>query len=127
MTGRNAFPNLLFRIACAAFMVALAIPSWAQSLPNYTNFPMMGLVRSQTLQINVNAIPPDPYFATLGFQDVNGNAHNLECRAAGGAVGVADPEWELADQRGRPARPGAADRDCRCGCTQSVQRLGRNL
>lgn len=74
MTGRNAFPNLLFRIACAAFMVALAIPSWAQSLPNYTNFPMMGLVRGRTLQINVNAYPLDPCFATLGFQDVNGNA-----------------------------------------------------
>ncbi len=45
----------------------------AQSLSNYTNFPMIGLVRGQTLQLNIVAIPPDPCFATLGFQDVNGN------------------------------------------------------
>jgi hypothetical protein len=46
---------------------------WAQSLSNYTNFAMIGLVRGQTLQLNIVAIPPDPCFATLGFQDVNGN------------------------------------------------------
>jgi hypothetical protein len=34
---------------------------------------MIGVVRGQTLQINVVAFPPDPCFAKLGFQDVNGN------------------------------------------------------
>lgn len=51
-----------------------ARPGWAQSLTNNTNFPMIGLVRGQTLQLNIVAYPPDPCFATLGFQDVNGNA-----------------------------------------------------
>ena len=46
---------------------------WAQSLSDYTNFPMIGLVRGQTVQLNIVAFPPDPCFATLGFQDVNGN------------------------------------------------------
>jgi hypothetical protein len=47
--------------------------TWAQSLSNYTNFPMIGLVRGQTLQLNISAFPPEPCFATLGFQDANGN------------------------------------------------------
>jgi hypothetical protein len=72
-TERNTYPSLISRGACAAFILALAIPSWAQSLPNNTNFPMIGIVHGQTLQINVVAIPIDPCFATLGFQDVNGN------------------------------------------------------
>ena len=73
MNGRNAYLSQLSRIACAVFMLALAIPAWAQSPTNYTNFPMIGLVRGQTLQINIVAYPVDPCFATLGFQDVNGN------------------------------------------------------
>ena len=59
-------------LTAAAVLLFLAM-SAAQSLPNYTNFPMIGLVRGQTLQINLVAYPPDPCFATLGFQDINGN------------------------------------------------------
>ena len=56
-------------------LVVLIIASLtqAQSLSTYTNFPMIGLVRGQTLQLNIVALPTDPCFATLGFQDVNGN------------------------------------------------------
>jgi hypothetical protein len=73
MCGRNQLPNLFGASLCAAIMTALAIPSCAQSLPNNTNFPMIGVVRGQTLQLNIVAFPPDPCIATLGFQDVNGN------------------------------------------------------
>src|ERR1700722_14181507 len=38
-----------------------------------TNFAMIGITRGQTLQINVVAIPPDPCFAQLGFQNSSGN------------------------------------------------------
>ena len=50
------------RIAIAVVIFGLAIAnfSWAQSLPNTTNFPMIGLVRGQTLQPNLVAIPTDP-------------------------------------------------------------------
>jgi len=34
---------------------------------------MIGLVRGQTLQINVVAYPPDPCYAQLGFQNSGGN------------------------------------------------------
>jgi hypothetical protein len=61
------------RIAIALLVLVLASLGWAQSLPNTTNFPIIGVVRGQTLQINVVAFPPDPCFAKLGFQDVNGN------------------------------------------------------
>lgn len=57
----------------AAGVLLFSAMSAAQSLPNYTNFPVIGLVRGQTLQINIVAYPPDPCFATLGFQDINGN------------------------------------------------------
>jgi hypothetical protein len=69
------FAHLTSRLAltAAALLLFLAM-SAAQSLPNYTNFPMIGLVRGQTLQINIVAYPPDPCFAALGFQDVNGNS-----------------------------------------------------
>ena len=56
----------------AAGVLLFSAMSAAQSLPNYTNFPVIGLVRGQTLQINIVAYPPDPCFATLGFQDING-------------------------------------------------------
>ena len=65
------YGRLLARIAIS--LAAVATFAQAQSLPNYTNFPMIGLVRGQTLQLNLVAYPPDPCFATLGFQDVNGN------------------------------------------------------
>jgi len=46
----------------------------AQVAPeNATNFAMIGLTRGQTLQINLVAIPPDPCFAQLGFQNSSGN------------------------------------------------------
>jgi hypothetical protein len=61
------------RIAIALLLLVLASPGWSQSLPNTTNFPMIGVVRGQTLQVNVVAFPPDPCFARLGFQDINGN------------------------------------------------------
>ena len=60
------------RIAIAVVILAASL-AHAQSLPNYTNFPMIGLVRGQTLQINLVAYPPDPCFATIGFQNANGN------------------------------------------------------
>jgi hypothetical protein len=65
------------RIAIAVVIFGLAIANfgWAQSLSNNTtNFPMIGLVRGQTLQLNLVAIPIDPCFATIGFQSANGNA-----------------------------------------------------
>jgi hypothetical protein len=33
---------------------------------------MIGITRGQSLQINPVAIPPDPCFAQLGFQNSNG-------------------------------------------------------
>ncbi len=67
------YGKLLARIAIS--LVAISSLAQAQSLPNnnYTNFPMIGLVRGQTLQINVVAYPPDPCFATLGFQNSGGS------------------------------------------------------
>lgn len=38
-----------------------------------TNFPMVGIVRGQTLVLNLVAYPPDPCMAQLGIQDSNGN------------------------------------------------------
>lgn len=73
MKLRLGSARLLTQIASALFVLTLANPGWAQSLPNYTNFPMMGLVRGQTLQVNLVAIPIDPCFATIGFQNANGN------------------------------------------------------
>jgi hypothetical protein len=63
------------RIAIALLTFAQATFGWAQNLPgnNNTNFPVIGIVHGQTLQINVVAYPPDPCFAMVGFQDVNGN------------------------------------------------------
>jgi hypothetical protein len=64
------------RIAIAVVILGLTIAniSWAQSLSNNTtNFPMIGLVRGQTLQVNLVAFPVDPCFATIGFQNANGN------------------------------------------------------
>ncbi len=67
------FAHLTSRLALTAAAVLLfSAMSAAQSLPNYTNFPMIGLVRGQTLQINIVAYPPVPCFANLGFQDVDG-------------------------------------------------------
>jgi hypothetical protein len=49
-------------------------PATAQvEAENATNFAMIGLTRGQTLQINLVAIPPDPCFAQLGFQNSSGN------------------------------------------------------
>jgi hypothetical protein len=62
------------RIAIATFGLAIANFSWAQSPSNNTtNFPMIGLVRGQTLQVNLVAFPTDPCFATIGFQNADGN------------------------------------------------------
>jgi len=71
-----SYERLQSRIAIGLFALMLASPSWAQSLPanNTTNFPMIGLVRGQTLQINLVAYPPGPFcFAQLGFQNSSGN------------------------------------------------------
>jgi hypothetical protein len=52
----------------------LISPATAQvEAENATNFAMIGLTRGQTLQINLVAIPPDPCFAQLGFQNSSGN------------------------------------------------------
>lgn len=61
------------RIAIALVVLMLASFGWAQSLSNTTNFPMIGIVRGQSLQLNIVAFPPDPCFAQLGFQDSAGN------------------------------------------------------
>jgi hypothetical protein len=70
------------RISMKQVKVALALTlcSWltqfaaAQTLPaNATNFPMIGITRGQTLQLNVVAFPVDPCFAQLGFQNSSGN------------------------------------------------------
>jgi hypothetical protein len=63
------------RIAAVILMLAFANLGWAQSLPsnNTTNFPMIGIVRGQTLQINVVAYPSDPCFAQLGYLNSAGN------------------------------------------------------
>jgi hypothetical protein len=60
------------RITIAVCTLMLASLGWAQSLTNATNFGMIGVVRGQTLQINVVAYPPVPCFAQLGFQNANG-------------------------------------------------------
>src|SRR5580704_11520132 len=71
---KNNFAHFTSRLALTAGAAFLSLAmSEAQSLPNYTNFPMIGLVRGQTLQINIVAYPPVPCFATIGFQDVDGN------------------------------------------------------
>lgn len=62
------------RLAISALALILANLTWAQSLPNFTNFPMIGIVRGQTLQLNIVAYPPDPCFATLGFENADGTA-----------------------------------------------------
>ena len=61
-------------------VLVLTFTSWltqlavAQVAPaNATNFAMVGITRGQSLQINLVAIPPDPCFARLGFQNSNGN------------------------------------------------------
>ena len=61
-------------------VLALSLCSWlthmaaAQALPaNATNFPMIGITRGQTLQINVVAFPVDPCYAQVGFQNSSGN------------------------------------------------------
>jgi hypothetical protein len=62
------------RIATAIVVFTLANLGWAQSVSNNTtNFSMIGIAHGQTLQINVVAFPPNPCFAQLGFQDINGN------------------------------------------------------
>ncbi|HYL39537.1 MAG TPA: hypothetical protein VEV17_26705 [Bryobacteraceae bacterium] len=55
--------------------VATAHVALAQSLQTSgpTNFPMVGIVRGQTLVLNLVAFPPDPCMAQLGIQDSNGN------------------------------------------------------
>src|SRR5580704_3844990 len=71
---KNNFAHFTSRLALTAAGAFLSLAmSEAQVLPKYTNFPMIGLVRGQTLQINIVAFPPVPCFALLGFQDVNGN------------------------------------------------------
>jgi hypothetical protein len=75
MTAKLSCTRLLTQIATALFVLTLANAAWAQSLSNNTtNFAMIGLVRGQTLQVNLVAFPPDPCFATIGFQNTNGNA-----------------------------------------------------
>lgn len=72
--ARGLLASIIRRSApLAAALCLLASAGWTQNLTNYTNFPMIGLVRGQTLQINVEAYPPEPCFAQLGFQDANGN------------------------------------------------------
>jgi len=62
--------HLVFALTVCSWLTPLA----AQVLPaNATNFPMIGITRSQTLQINLVAYPTDPCLAQLGFQNSNGN------------------------------------------------------
>src|SRR6516162_10154384 len=64
--------NRTFEVAVLILCVGMAQVTTAQSNP-LTNFPMIGVTRAQTLQINLLAFPPNPCSATLGFQDSNGN------------------------------------------------------
>jgi hypothetical protein len=66
------FPKAFWSVILFFALVPINL-AWGQSPTNYTNFPMIGIVRGQTVQLNITAFPPDPCFATLGFQDVNGN------------------------------------------------------
>jgi hypothetical protein len=58
--------------------LALAPGAWAQA-QSATNFPMIGIIAGQTLQLNLvawppePAYPPDPCMAVMGFQDSFGN------------------------------------------------------
>ena len=70
-----AFKTLQLVFVLATLVIALATAGWAQTAPdNFTNFPMIGLTRGQTLLINVLAYPPSPCYAQLGFQGSNGSA-----------------------------------------------------
>ena len=63
--------RLVFALTVCSLLTSLAA---AQVLPsNATNFPMIGITRSQTLQLNLVAFPVDPCFAQLGFQNSSGN------------------------------------------------------
>src|SRR5580698_738951 len=64
--------KLVTRISATLFVLLLANAGWAQTLASTTNFPMIGIVPGQTLQLNLVAIPTDPCFAQLGFQNSNG-------------------------------------------------------
>lgn len=63
--------HVVFALTVCSLLPTLAA---AQAPPaNATNFPMIGITRGQTLQLNVVAYPVDPCYAQLGFQDSNGN------------------------------------------------------
>jgi hypothetical protein len=57
----------------AALLLIVANLGWAQGFSPATNFPMIGVTRAQTLEINVTAVPPNPCFAQLGFQNSSGS------------------------------------------------------
>jgi hypothetical protein len=63
--------HVVFALTVCSLLTSLAT---AQAPPaNATNFPMIGITRGQTLQLNVVAFPTGPCYAQLGFQDSNGN------------------------------------------------------
>jgi len=63
--------HLVFALTVCSCLSSLAA---AQVLPsNATNFPMIGITRNQTLQINLVTYPTDPCFAQLGFQNSSGS------------------------------------------------------
>jgi hypothetical protein len=76
----------LLGLICGSF-------GWAQTAPNnVTNFPMIGVTRGQTLQINLLAFPPNPCSATIGFQNGNGSpigTSKVVTLAAGQSVSLA--------------------------------------
>jgi|SRR5580700_996794 hypothetical protein len=63
------------RVTFAITVCFLTQLAAAQVLPsnNTTNFGMIGITRGQTLQLNLVAIPTDPCFAQLGFQNSAGS------------------------------------------------------
>jgi hypothetical protein len=70
--------HTLTSVLVALIALAIANVTLAQDLggscPNCraTNFPMVGIVRGQTLLLNLVAFPPNPCSAQLGVQDSNG-------------------------------------------------------
>ena len=70
MKLRRLIPALASLIAAATANVA---PAQSLQTSGPTNFPIVGIVRGQTLILNLVAWPPDPCMAQLGIQDSKGN------------------------------------------------------
>jgi hypothetical protein len=73
MHARNPSAINTSVVSLALLLLSLAHAAGAQVLPNSSSyFPMIGLTRGQTLQVNLVAYPPDPCFAQMGFLNSEG-------------------------------------------------------